>query len=106
MNKNEKINLGKEEITLYEFSRWASLIEAVELIANTCEDRGINFDSESGVKYIKPLDIQDYVDDRTDSMIQTISKSRKFEQTNRVVRATVARPRIFNFNVTDWGIPV
>jgi hypothetical protein len=70
----------KNKITLYEFSRWAALLEAVNIIADKCEDRGINFDSQEGMKYIKPLDIQDYVNVRTDALMIKIKTAREIEK--------------------------
>ena len=73
-------NTSKNKITLYEFARWAALLEAVNIIADKCEDRGINFDSQEGMKYIKPLDIQDYVDNRTDTLLMKIQTARGIEK--------------------------
>jgi hypothetical protein len=67
-------------ISLYEFARWAALLEAVDIIAEKCEDRGIDFDSSEGMKYIKPLDIQDYVDNRTDALVMKIKTARNIEK--------------------------
>lgn len=67
-------------ITVYEFARWAALLEAVNIIAEKCEDRGIDFNSPAGMKYIKPLDIQDYVDNRTDTLIMKIKTARDIEK--------------------------
>jgi len=68
------------KISLYEFARWAALLEAVNIIADKCEDRGIVFDSQEGMKYIKPLDIQDYVNIRTDALIIKIKTAREIEK--------------------------
>jgi hypothetical protein len=62
-------NTTTNRITMYEFARWAALLEAVDIIAEKCEDRGIDFDGVEGMKYIKPLDIQDYVNMRTDTLV-------------------------------------
>jgi hypothetical protein len=68
------------KISLYEFTRWAALLEAVNIIADKCEDRGIDFDSQEGMKYIKPLDIQDYVNIRTDALMIKIKTAREIEK--------------------------
>lgn len=65
---------------MYEFARWAALLEAVEVIADKCEDRGIDFDGPEGMKYIKPLDIQDYVNNRTDTLLMKIKTARDIEK--------------------------
>ena len=67
-------------ISMYEFARWAALIEAVDIIAEKCEDRGIDFNSNEGMKYIKPLDIQEYVDNRTDTLLMKIKTARGIEK--------------------------
>lgn len=82
MNDN-KVNT----ISLYEFARWAALLEAVEIIAEKCEDRGIDFDSPAGMKYIKPLDIQDYVDNRTDALVMKIKIARNIEKSLYNIKA-------------------
>ncbi len=65
---------------MYEFARWAALLEAVEIIAEKCEDRGIDFDGPGGMKFIKPLDIQDYVNNRTDTLMMKIKTAREIEK--------------------------
>ena len=42
-------------ITMYEFARWAALLEAVDIIAEKCEDRGINFDGVEGIYRITSI---------------------------------------------------
>lgn len=69
-----------KSITMYEFARWAALLEAVDIIAEKCEDRGINFDGPEGIKFIKPLDIQDYVNNRTDTLLMKIKTARDIEK--------------------------
>jgi len=79
------VRLRDESMSVYELARWASLMEAVDLIADKCEDRGIDFNSPVGGKYIKPLDIQDYVDSRTDSMVNTINRARDIERFRYII---------------------
>ena len=67
-------------ISTYEFARWAALIESVDSIAEKCADRGIDFNSNEGMRYIKPLDIQDYVDNRTDTLLMKIQTARGIEK--------------------------
>ena len=67
-------------ISTYEFARWAALIEAVDIIAEKCADRGIDFNSNEGMRYIKPLDIQDYVNIRTDALMIKIKTAREIEK--------------------------
>jgi len=88
-------------ITMYEFARWAALLEAVEIIAEKCEDRGIDFDSPAGMKYIKPLDIQDYVDNRTDTLLMKIQTARNIEKTLINIKNLQIENRLKNFNIID-----
>jgi len=71
---------SNRSISTYEFARWAALLEAVDLIAEKCNDKGIDFNSNEGMKYIKPLDIQDYVDNRTDTLLMKIQTARGIEK--------------------------
>ena len=80
----EQNNINK--ISIYEFARWAALLEAVDIIAEKCEDRGIDFDSPEGIKYIKPLDIQDYVNLRTDTLIMKIKTAREIENNLKSIK--------------------
>ena len=50
-----------ESMSLYEMCRWASLIDAVELVENKCNERRIDFESID----LQPLDILKYVDSMT-----------------------------------------
>ena len=81
-----KENTATNTISLYEFARWASLLEAVDIIAEKCEDRGIDFDSDEGIKYIKPLDIQDYVNTRTDTLLMKIKTARNIENNLKSIK--------------------
>ena len=76
----EDIKTNNNAISMYEFARWAALLEAVDIIADKCKDRGVDFDSPEGMKYIKPLDIQDYVDNRTDMLLMKIKTARNIEK--------------------------
>jgi len=76
----EETQTNPRRISTYEFARWAALLEAIDLIAEKCEDRGIDFNSNEGMKYIKPLDIQDYVDNRTDTLLMKIKTARDIEK--------------------------
>jgi hypothetical protein len=51
-------------MSLYELCRWASLIDAVELIENKCEEKQLDFETVD----LQPLDILKYVDSMTDEI--------------------------------------
>ena len=53
-----------DDMSLYELCRWASLIDAVELVENKCEEKSIDFETID----LQPLDILKYVDTMTDEI--------------------------------------
>ena len=55
-------------------------LERVNIIADKCENKGIDFHGNEGMKYIKPLDIQDYVNIRTDALMTKIKTAREIEK--------------------------
>lgn len=106
MSKDAIIHLKDEKMSVYEFARWAALFEAVTLISEKCAERGIDFDSSYGLKFIKPLDIQDYVNSRTDTMILTIEKAREFERHNAMLQIDTIKKHIYDFSRRDVGLPI
>lgn len=63
---------GHDKMSYYELSRWLSLIEAVECVDKKCTQLNIPKNSN---KWIKPIALQKYVDERTEGML--------FELTNQ-----------------------
>lgn len=61
-------NKPDTEYTLseYEIARWMSLIEAVDIIGGKIDQLGAK---GSGVNWVKPIAIQKYIDERTESML-------------------------------------
>ncbi len=86
---------------MYEFARWAVLLEAVDIIAEKCEDRGIDFDSPEGIKYIKPLDIQDYVNNRTDTLIMKIKTARNIEKNLMSIKQLQIEKQLKTLEITE-----
>lgn len=86
---------------MYEFARWAALLEAVEIIAEKCEDRGIDFDSLEGIKYIKPLDIQDYVNNRTDTLMMKIKTARNIEKNLMSIKHLQIEKQLKTLEITE-----
>lgn len=58
-----------EQMSLYELCRWSALEEAVNLIGDKCEERGIDFEKIQ----LNPLDIMTYVDGQTDKIYEKVS---------------------------------
>lgn len=76
-NKYKKKNItlsrnseGDDQMSYYEFSRWLSLIEGVEVIDKKCKQLGI---ADKSNLWIKPNALQEYVDERTESMLFEIT---------------------------------
>jgi len=67
MKKQTKFTVANiEKMAPYEISRWAALQEAMDIIGDKCEERGIDFNKVD----IKPLEIQRYVDHASDNIFQ------------------------------------
>jgi len=88
-------------ITMYEFARWAALLEAVEIIAEKCEDRGVDFDGPEGLKFIKPLDIQDYVNNRTDALLMKIKTAREIEKNLTNIKYLQIEKQLKTLEITE-----
>jgi len=58
-----------EQMSLYELCRWSALEEAINLIGDKCEERGIDFEKVQ----LNPLDIMTYVDGQTDKIYEKVS---------------------------------
>jgi hypothetical protein len=65
--KASEVNL--ETMSLYELCRWSALEEAVNIIGDKCEERGIDFDNIQ----LNPLDIMTYVDSQTDKIYEKVN---------------------------------
>ena len=68
--KTEKVSeVDIETMSLYQLCRWLALEEAINLIGDKCEDRGVDFDKIQ----LNPLDIMVYVDNQTDKIYEKVS---------------------------------
>ena len=66
----EKVSdVNLETMSLYELCRWSALEEAVNLISDKCEERGVDFEKIQ----LNPLDIMTYVDSQTDKIYEKVS---------------------------------
>ena len=64
--KLESKNGNSYDMTLYELSRWCSLIEGVEVIDKKL--RQLNLAGKSDI-WIKPIPLQKYIDERSDDIL-------------------------------------
>lgn len=76
-DKGAQKTITLENMSLYELCRWASLKEAVDIVAEKCEERNIDFQTFE----IKPLDLLKYVDSMTDDLYYKSIKSKETLQT-------------------------
>jgi hypothetical protein len=69
-----------DEMSVFELARWYSLVEAVNIISEECEDRGINFNK---IK-LPPLVIEKYIENTCDIFAQKIidEKNKKHKDDN------------------------
>ncbi|MDC3298453.1 hypothetical protein OAU81_00115 [bacterium] len=64
-----------ETMSLYELARWRCLMESVSIIGEK-----LDRDSNSRTNWIKPIAIQKYVDERTDSMLFELANDANIEE--------------------------
>ncbi len=69
-----------EDMSVFEQSRWYALMDAVNIIADECEERGRDFDK---IK-ISPLDIEKYIESTCDIFARKIIEEQ--EQHNNHAR--------------------
>lgn len=69
----KQTEVNTEKMSLYELCRWSALEEAVNLIGDKCEEKGIDFDKVQ----LNPLDIMTYVDGQTDKIYEKVSTAIK-----------------------------
>jgi hypothetical protein len=67
VQKQSIVDLDK--MSIYELCRWSALEEAVNIISDKCEERGIDFEKIQ----LNPLDIMTYVDNQTDKIYEKVN---------------------------------
>jgi hypothetical protein len=65
--KGSVVDINK--MSLYELCRWTALEEAVNIIGDKAEDRGLTFESVE----LKPLDLFKYIESATDKIYEKVS---------------------------------
>jgi len=65
---------SEDVMSVYEMSRWMSLIEAVDIISDKCKTLDMNDKDHS---WIKPIAIQKYVDERTEGILFELTNQNK-----------------------------
>lgn len=67
-NEYPKKSINIENLSTYSVCRWMALKDAIDIIADKCEDKKVNFETFD----IKPLDILKYVDRATDDLYNKV----------------------------------
>ena len=65
--KKKTIQVNDEKLSVYEFSRWASLLEALEFINKKAAQLKIDLRKEH--KWVKPIALQKYIEERINSVV-------------------------------------
>ena len=65
--KKPTIQVNDEKMSVYEFSRWASLLEALEFINKKATQ--LNIDLKKDTKWVKPIALQKYIEERINSVV-------------------------------------
>lgn len=67
-NQYPKKSIIIEDMDTYSLCRWSALKDAIDIIADKCDEKKIDFDAYD----IKPLDILKYVDKATDDLYNKV----------------------------------
>ena len=70
--KEKTLQVNDEKLSIYEASRWFSLLEALDLI--TKKSIQLKIDLKKQDKWVKPIALQKYIDERTNSVIVDVEK--------------------------------
>ena len=72
-NEYPKKSVTLDGVSLYTLCRWASLKDAVDIVADKCEEKKIDFEDFD----LKPLDLLKYVDSMTDELYNKVLQQEK-----------------------------
>jgi len=70
LSENVSNPIEYDKMTLFEMARWEALIESVNIIANKCRDKDVDFDSIE----LPPLVLRKYVETTCDAIYQILDK--------------------------------
>ena len=70
--KKPSISINDEKMSVYEVSRWFSLLEALDLM--TKKAQSLKVDLKKDHKWVKPIALQKYIDERINSVIVDVEK--------------------------------
>lgn len=69
-----------EDMEMFEKARWYSLMEAVNIIGDECDERGIDFDTLK----VSPLDLQKYIEKTCDIFARKLEEEEAQEHKKNV----------------------
>ena len=70
--KEPTVSVNDEKLSVYEVSRWFALLEALDLITKKAQMLKIDLKKEH--KWVKPIALQKYIDERINSVIVDVEK--------------------------------
>ena len=65
--KEPVIKVNDEKMSVYEMSRWISLLEALDFITKKANQ--LNIDLKKNHKWVKPIALQKYIEERINSVV-------------------------------------
>ena len=75
INIEQKVNVGGEDMSLYEAARWSALIQGLDVITKRANQLKINLDEDK--TWLKPLALQKYIEEETPVAIAEINQNLK-----------------------------
>jgi len=70
--KEPVIEINQEKMSVYEMSRWFCLLDALDLI--TKKATALNLDLVKEHKWVKPIALQKYIEERINSVVVDVEK--------------------------------
>lgn len=70
--KEPVIEINEEKMSVYEMSRWFCLLDALDLI--TKKANALNLDLVKEHKWVKPIALQKYIEERINSVVVDVEK--------------------------------
>jgi hypothetical protein len=89
-----------EEMSLFELSRWCALMEGVNIIADKCDDKNINFDTVE----LEPLSLRKYVEGTCDNICKQLQNQHEKKKAQKM--ALIAAKEFYDAILDDKPIEV
>jgi len=69
-SKNINVKFNGEDMSAYNMARWLLLVESIDIISRKAEKMKVDLDDYK--QWVKPLAMQKYVNERTNSMVADV----------------------------------